>query len=245
MRISSAPLQSAKAAPIRRTTSGSSSSGTTPRTSYALKMRRGPPAPSYGGGAAGVRLGLDDGVDHVGEHDRLAVAVPPLRLAGVARREREGALADVHRDRDHVALVALGAVLGLWTSPRSVSVSEDRGRDPPAAEDTRVLPVPDLLGGRKSADPARDDRTVAATRLEGAVPLQTPEESFSGPPRRRSRSAGCRTPMRLARKRRSQPGWAGTARDDQAPAKEPRDGIGAVGRVGEVALRMPTRVETP
>src|SRR3954451_13885050 len=50
-----------------------------------------------------------DHVDHGRERDELAVTEPPLRFAHVAGREGEAALDHRHRDRDEVALLALGA----------------------------------------------------------------------------------------------------------------------------------------
>src|SRR5918993_3070270 len=134
------------APPTRRATSSSSSSGTTPRTSYALKMerrsRRGTVPASYsrrspriGPRSAAAPLEprstrltalRDHAADDRAERNRLTVAVPPLRLAQVAGREGEVAAADAHRDRDDVALVAdrtrtlelfgLGGHVHIWSA---------------------------------------------------------------------------------------------------------------------------------
>src|SRR3954468_20836491 len=69
---------------------------------------------SYRAGAHAGREPTDgllahDHVDHGRERDELAVTEPPLRFAHVAGREGEVALAHSHRDRDEVALLALGA----------------------------------------------------------------------------------------------------------------------------------------
>src|SRR6476660_8534688 len=70
-----------------------------------------------------------DHVDHGGERDELALTEPPLRFAHVAGREGEVALAHGHRDRDEVALLALGAGPGDGLRHRASSVGCRGSRD--------------------------------------------------------------------------------------------------------------------
>src|SRR5215212_2546066 len=114
IRILEAPLHDANAPPMRRAMSTSSSSGTTPRTSYALKMRSrsGDTSPHATGPTSASGL-LDDHADHGLQRHVLAVTMPPFRLADVAGREREVAAADRHRDRDEVFGGTVGAAGGM------------------------------------------------------------------------------------------------------------------------------------
>src|SRR5207248_7256736 len=125
-----APTHSANAPPIRCAASSSRSSGTTPRTSYALKIRPRSRSPitrceSYrpaciadrlgiGEGAVNeLGLGADDEADDALERNRLSVPVPPLRFAEVARREREVTAVHAHRDGDQFPGTA-GGTGPLW-----------------------------------------------------------------------------------------------------------------------------------
>src|SRR5687768_11588369 len=101
--------------------------------------------------------------------------MPPLRLTGVAGGEREVPAAHVHRDRDHIALLALGAGSGLWHRPRSVLGDPCGGSARPVG----------ICRGKPIQLPIQlpitaDGRTVAAAPLRAADTW----ESFSGPPRR-------------------------------------------------------------
>src|SRR3954464_11338393 len=128
-----------------------------------------------------------DHVDHGRERDELAVTEPPLRFAHVAGREGEVALAHSHRDRDEVALLALGAGPRGGLRHRASSVGGRGSRDhstepsslesavrwlphPPSARPPAAPPPPGA-GGDKPWDPMAegDGPTFGRQTAIGAV----------------------------------------------------------------------------
>src|SRR4029078_10125271 len=88
-----------------------------------------------------------DHVDHGRERDELSVTERPLGFAHVAGREVEVSLAHGHRDRDEVALLALGAGPGGGLRHRASSFgcrgSRDHSTRPSSLESAvRRLPQP-------------------------------------------------------------------------------------------------------